>query len=274
MSSTSESKETAGVTVSGEIDLGHDRGRVSLIYLARHGESGSNLSGEWADPMTNHLSERGQRQAQALGDDLADIKFTRVYSSNYPRAIETAQIGIGQSKHSKDIKLRTDPRIREREDGEFVGQPYSAGKNLRGQGIEPDHPLYPYKNFVLPGREPVEEILERQKSFFYEIFEELDKSGTPETVLIVSHDYFIRLLMTHVNTTDKYETKNWVPELGNRRPENCGYHIIEVSKQVSENGSKFCWNFVKIHQFEHLKSVGFAAHGGAGGTGDNLKAKA
>jgi len=250
---SSESAQPEGTTGNGKIG----RGSGSLIYLARHGETPANISRMFADPMTEHLTERGQHQAQLLGDSLANIKFTRVYASNYPRAIETAQIALGQSKHSKDTPITVDERIREREDSEFIGLSYEVGNALAGKGIDSDHPVFPYARFHVEGTEPVLDVLARQESFFDDLFEELDKSESPETVLILTHGYFITLLMTHLNITDKYEIQNWVPKLTENWIENCGYHVLDFYKRVAGDKTKNCWDFIKIHQFEHLEPAGF-----------------
>jgi len=257
MSSESEEVEN---NVTAKIPLG----RGSLIYLARHGETPANISKKFADPMTEHLTERGQHQAQLLGDSLANVKFTRVYASNYPRAIETARIALGQSKHSKDIQITVDERIREREDEKFIGLSYDVGNALRGKGIDSDHPVFPYAHFHVEGTEPVLDILPRQESFFDDLFEDLDKSESPETILIVTHGYFITLLMTHLNITDKYEIQNWVPELIHNWIENCGYHVLDFFKRADGGAkTKNCWDFIKIHQSEHLEPAGFVSDHGA-----------
>jgi len=251
--------ESGSVTVTGEIDIGHDR---TLIILARHGESVSNVSGERADPMSTHLSERGRHQAQALGKCLGDVDFTRVCTNNNPIALETAQIVIGhskKSKHFKAIQLNTAGGIMEREFEMFAGQSYLTGKEVWGNGTDSDSSRS--KSIVrpaVPGRESVrvQEILE--------LFEELDGCESPQAVLAVADDNFIRVLMTRVNTTEKYEVKNWVPELETKGLENCGYHVIEISKHVCDNETKYSWDFIKTHHIEHLKSVGFTNHGGAG----------
>ena len=56
------------------------------IYLIRHGRQCSKLCNVNVD-----LCEEGYRQAELLGERLADKGIAAVYSSDYFRAVQTAQ---------------------------------------------------------------------------------------------------------------------------------------------------------------------------------------
>lgn len=69
---------------------------TTRIVLVRHGESKVTVDRVIGGPRTcSGLSELGRRQAERLRDRLAEtneISATALYSSGYPRAIETAEI--------------------------------------------------------------------------------------------------------------------------------------------------------------------------------------
>ncbi|HMV68138.1 MAG TPA: histidine phosphatase family protein, partial [Myxococcota bacterium] len=61
--------------------------------LVRHAESVAN-AGRWFSGHTDvPLSERGEAQARALGDELGEV--ARVVTSDLRRAWDTAQIALG-----------------------------------------------------------------------------------------------------------------------------------------------------------------------------------
>jgi probable phosphoglycerate mutase len=63
---------------------------VTEVLLIRHGEQERDMrtAADFRDPP---LSERGRRQAKALGESLAGVHFDAVFSSNLQRAHDTAR---------------------------------------------------------------------------------------------------------------------------------------------------------------------------------------
>jgi len=60
------------------------------VVIIRHGQSQGNAEGRFGGHTDTPLSPRGRRQAQATAKALAPEKFAAIYSSDLPRAIETA----------------------------------------------------------------------------------------------------------------------------------------------------------------------------------------
>ena len=64
---------------------------MTLLLLIRHGENDYVKTGRMAGRLPGvHLNEKGQKQAQALGDALKDVPIKAIYSSPLERAMETA----------------------------------------------------------------------------------------------------------------------------------------------------------------------------------------
>jgi probable phosphoglycerate mutase len=64
---------------------------MPILLLIRHGENEYTKKGKLAGHLPNvHLNERGQKQAQALGEAFRDVPLTAIYSSPLERAQETA----------------------------------------------------------------------------------------------------------------------------------------------------------------------------------------
>lgn len=65
---------------------------MPLLLLIRHGENEYVKTGKLAGRLPEiHLNEKGQKQAQALGEALKDVPIKAIYSSPLERAMETAQ---------------------------------------------------------------------------------------------------------------------------------------------------------------------------------------
>lgn len=101
------------------------------LYLLRHGESEANVGGFVNDDPAKAvgLTARGREQAARAGQSLREIRFTRAYASQFPRARQTAEIILA----GRDLSLRIDPRLNERQSG-LDGQPVEAFNGL----VRPD----------------------------------------------------------------------------------------------------------------------------------------
>src|SRR5208282_3507425 len=66
------------------------------IYLARHGETAWTISHQHTGRADIPLTERGERNARALGERLRGMTFTTVLTSSLQRARRTAELaGFG-----------------------------------------------------------------------------------------------------------------------------------------------------------------------------------
>ena len=65
---------------------------MTIILLARHGETDWNRERRWQGHAPTRLNESGRAQARALAERLAPEEIEAVYSSDLPRAFETAEI--------------------------------------------------------------------------------------------------------------------------------------------------------------------------------------
>jgi broad specificity phosphatase PhoE len=69
---------------------------LPVIYLARHGETAWSLSGQHTGRTDLPLTERGERNARALGERLRGLEFAKVLTSPLRRAVRTCELaGFG-----------------------------------------------------------------------------------------------------------------------------------------------------------------------------------
>ena len=65
---------------------------MTIILLARHGQSDWNSARRWQGHADRRLTEKGRAQSQALAERLAHIELDAVYSSDLRRAADTARV--------------------------------------------------------------------------------------------------------------------------------------------------------------------------------------
>lgn len=63
---------------------------MTVILIARHGESDWNVARRWQGHADRPLTERGREQARALAERLRHVELDAVYSSDLRRAADTA----------------------------------------------------------------------------------------------------------------------------------------------------------------------------------------
>ena len=63
---------------------------VTTVLLIRHGQSEGNAAGRFGGHTATPLSKRGRAQAEATARALATEKFKAIYTSDLPRAVQTA----------------------------------------------------------------------------------------------------------------------------------------------------------------------------------------
>jgi broad specificity phosphatase PhoE len=89
---------------------------LSVVYLARHGETAWSLSGQHTGRTDLPLTERGERNARALGERLRGLTVARVFTSPLQRAARTCELaGFGAAAES-------DPDLVEWDYGQYEGR--------------------------------------------------------------------------------------------------------------------------------------------------------
>ena len=90
---------------------------MTILYLARHGETDWNAEHRWQGHADPPLNATGRRQARRMADELSGRGIEAVYSSDLRRALETATI----AGERLGLDVRTDERLREVDVGEWSG---------------------------------------------------------------------------------------------------------------------------------------------------------
>jgi broad specificity phosphatase PhoE len=88
---------------------------LSVAYLARHGETPWTLSGQHTGRTDLPLTDRGERQAWALGERLRGSTFAKVLVSPLRRAMRTAELAGFNA-------VEIDPDLAEWDYGQYEGR--------------------------------------------------------------------------------------------------------------------------------------------------------
>jgi probable phosphoglycerate mutase len=89
---------------------------LPVVYLARHGETAWSLSGQHTGRTDLALTERGERNASALGGRLRGLTFAKVLTSPLRRAVRTCE-GAGFAAAAE-----IDPDLVEWDYGQYEGR--------------------------------------------------------------------------------------------------------------------------------------------------------
>jgi broad specificity phosphatase PhoE len=152
----------------------------SRILLARHGETAAKRRGMLLGRRELPLTDKGRRQAERLGEELADAGIARLYASPMGRTIETAAI-VGARLGLEPI---VDARLIETDKGRWEGEIRAEVKKREPERYRVLRRT-PHR-FRYPGGEALHEHLRRVR----DALEDIADGALP--ALVVCHDGTIR----------------------------------------------------------------------------------
>jgi probable phosphoglycerate mutase len=103
---------------------------VTVILLARHGETDWNSERRWQGHADRPLNDAGREQARDLAETLADRAIDVVYSSDLMRAHETALIVAEQL----GLPVEVDAGLREVDVGDWSGRVHTEIEEIDPAG--------------------------------------------------------------------------------------------------------------------------------------------
>ena len=147
---------------------------LPIVYLARHGETAWSLSGQHTGVTDLPLTERGERNARALGARLKSLSFAKVYTSPLQRAARTCELaGFGAA-------AEVDRDLTEWNYGQYEGR--------RTSEIHAERPDWQLFRDGCPGGESPEQVGMRADRVVGRL------RAVPGDVLLFSSGHFLRVL--------------------------------------------------------------------------------
>ena len=160
------------------------------LYLMRHGQTDLNIAGRMQGQMATSLNDVGRSQAKEAATFIKErgLKFDKIYVSPLPRAVETAQLAVGE----EHVPFIEDERIMEWSFGPYEG---AFVKDLPKDAFDFIH--NPEGLPTPEGMETLVSMRERVQDFFSDLEEkEMPADGSDKTILVVSHGLFLRATLS------------------------------------------------------------------------------
>jgi broad specificity phosphatase PhoE len=149
---------------------------LSVIYVARHGETAWNLTGQHMGRIDMPLTERGERNARRLGERLRGLTFAKAFTSPLQRASQTCELAGFKAA------AVVDPDLTEWDYGAYEGK--------TTQEILKEQPGWQMFRDGYPGGESAEQVCARADRVVSRV------RAIDGNVLLFSHGHFLRLLAT------------------------------------------------------------------------------
>ena len=147
---------------------------LPIVFLARHGETAWSLTGQHTGRTDLPLTERGERNARALGERLKGLKFDKVFTSPLLRARRTCELaGFGSV-------AAVDQDLVEWDYGEYEGR--------RTSEIRAERPGWQLFRDGCPGGESPDHVGARADRVLTRL------RGARGDVLLFSSGHFLRVL--------------------------------------------------------------------------------
>lgn len=165
---------------------------MEQLLLIRHAETDRNRDGRPQGISDVPLSERGRRQARALGAALQDEPLTAIYSSDLSRARDTASEIA--ARHA--LPVIDDARFREMDQGIFDGLPIEQVRAEYAEWLRTwrEDPA----NTRMPGGETLAEVQTRASAALQDI-----RAANPRGVVaVVAHNFTNLTLLCFVIKLD------------------------------------------------------------------------
>jgi probable phosphoglycerate mutase len=196
------------------------------LILVRHGESKANVAGVLQGQSEGELTAKGFQQADQVGAHLQAFHIDRMLVSDLRRARETA---AHISRHLA-IPVEYTAQVREWDAGILDGQPAAA---LPAAVQASGKPFYEFKP---QGGERLLDVFERAKK----LIENLGNEKRRETVLVVSHGDFLRMVLAVIQEISLEEANR--------------IHLDNTSYSIAERDLHGKWIILAVNNSDHLRA--------------------
>jgi len=155
----------------------------NTYFVLRHGEAESNarnICSSWPETFENHLTDYGKEQIVQAAEKLHSKTVDFIFCSPLTRAHETAEI-VGEAV---GVKPQVDERLREISFGIY-----------NGKSIQEFHDYFKEHGERMQQKAPEGESYSEVQDRIVEFFKEINEKHASKTIVIVSHQAPLLLLI-------------------------------------------------------------------------------
>ena len=170
------------------------------LYIIRHAESQGNATGEYGTEVSDSLSPQGEKQAEALTDELKSLCFDRIIVSPRLRAMQTIMPYLKNTQQIGEIW----PELAEACWHEEREEPAESWNPTPVELTDSEKEIFTFRDneSVIPAHpETFSQALCRVNKAFERIQKMAAESD--ESILMVSHGHFIREFINIILDTRK-----------------------------------------------------------------------
>lgn len=160
---------------------------MKTIYFIRHGETTGDIENLYGGDYDDHLTEKGQEEARALGEKLREKNIQVIFTSPLLRAQETA--AILNSHH--EVPVKVDSKLKERD---WYGELTGMNKDVAKEKFPDLVALLSDRKNTLPRGESYDDFVERTS----ESLREICADEKYERIAVVSHGGAMRVLFRDI----------------------------------------------------------------------------
>jgi 2,3-bisphosphoglycerate-dependent phosphoglycerate mutase len=174
--------------------------QIGKLVIVRHHESEWNKLGKWTGITEVHLTEKGFKKSQEMGELVKDVHFNYSFTSNQIRCKETLTSMLNVLNVDDEMPVQHAKELNERDYGDYTGKNKWEMANILGQ--EEFNNVRRGWDCPVPNGETLKMVYERAVPYFLKNILPLLKEN--KNVLIVSHGNTIRALTKYIeNISDK-----------------------------------------------------------------------
>lgn len=210
-----------------------------ILYLIRHGKTDAHLEKRRQSP-TTPLGEFGKKQAEALAEKMDLAKIDHLYSSDWPRAIQTAEY----LSRKAQLDIKTHPLVHEIEKHPQLDEiPDDSELNLKY--IRESRENTDNFDWKFEGQgESLNDVIERAKK----VIGFLENGHPNDTVAVVSHGVFMTVMTTLILLGPDFDKKTFLKVSWSLKIDNTGVNSFRYDPETKY------WTMTCFNDHGHLEN--------------------
>lgn len=210
-----------------------------ILYLIRHGKTDIYLENKRQSPSTP-LGELGKKQAEALSRKMHFTKIDHLYSSDWPRAMQTAEylsraVSVEIKTHPQVHEIEKHPQLNDVADDSEINRRYL-------KEVMENKDNFDWK-FDGHG-ESLNEIINRGHG----VIDFLEEQHPDDSVAIVSHGIFIMVMTTLILLGKDWDKKTFRKLSWALKASNGGISSFKYDSQTKH------WTMTCFNDHAHLEN--------------------